>query len=194
MRPVFRAIPMVGAVALLPPVLAACSGPATCASNTNVNVNGKNVTFTTNSTTMSDLSSSGVTVSAISPASKQSSGKYQFPITGGKVNNSSLSGSINLSGGLKFSAGGHSESFTNPVIDSQTGVVSATFQGHSVQLFQVALSSATKQYSSLQINASGITTTLSTAAALTLDNGLTVTAFHAGSQIGNFSSDITYTC
>jgi hypothetical protein len=174
--------------------LGACSSSSSCAANTNVKVNGKQTVLTLNSSIANALSTAGITTSAGSPASQASGGGIQFPITGGNVNNSTLVGTINHSGSVKFSGpGGRSLTFSNPVINS-AGVLSATYNGATVNLLQIGLSSASKSTSSKQVSASGVTATLAQAGALALNNGLVVSTFSPGAQIGTLSTTVTYSC
>lgn len=178
----------------MPVVLFGCSsGPATCAANTNVNVTGGTLTYTANA---NELSSLGVKVSAISPASKTSNGGFHLPISSGTtVNNSSVAGTINTKGGIKFTGPtGHSLSLTNFSVNTKTGQVTAQANGTTTHFLQLHLSTATKSSSSSQINLSGVTTTLSSAGAVVFDRGLAITTFTPAVQLGTFTAGVTYSC
>ena len=191
MHVVRRGAFLLSGILVLPFVLVSCSsGAATCAANTNVKVTGGTISKTPGPIGPAQ----GVTVSAVSPATTDSSGLH-LPITGGNVNNSSLIGTINTNGGIKYAGpGGRSISFTNFSINTQNGLVSASANGQSVQFLQVMLSTASKSTSSNQVNVSGLASTLASAGALILNRDLAVTTFNPGVQFGTFTGGIKYSC
>ncbi len=190
---IHRAGVVLGTALTLPVGLVACSsGAATCAANTNVTVNGGTITYTPQT---SALQGAGVTTSAVSPATSSSNGGFHLPISGGSVNNASLAGTINTNGGIKFSGpAGRSVSLTHFAINTQNGVVTTQVNGHSVQLLQVTLSTASKSTSSNQANVSGLASTLARAGAVALNQDLAIAAFTPGVQLGTFTGGITYSC
>jgi hypothetical protein len=177
---------------VVPVVFASCtSGAATCAANTNVTVSGGTVSYTPQTSALQSL---GVTTSAVSPATS-SNGAFHLPISGGSVNNSSLSGTIKTNGGIKFSGpGGRSVSLTDFSINTQSGLVSANANGQAVQFLQVRLSTASKSTSSNQANLSGVTSTLASTGAVVLNRDLAITTFTPGYQLGTFTAGVTYSC
>jgi hypothetical protein len=175
-------------------VLGACSsGPATCSTNTNVNVTGGTLTYSPHT---SQLSTLGVTVAPVSPATSASDGAIHLPIASGTtVNNSSYEGTINTSGGIKFTdSNGHSLSVTHLSINTRTGQASAQLNGVTTHFLRVILTSATKSTTSSQVNVSGIASTVSSAGAVVFNSDLGVTTFTTGIQLGTFTAGVTYSC
>lgn len=174
----------------------AWSGPAgaasSCASNSTVKVTGGTISFTSQVTGLKSL---GVSVSKVSPAKSGSNGAVQFPISGGSVNNSSASGSINTNGGLKFTdTDGRSVSLTNFSVNTRNGLVTASANGTSVQLLKVNLSTASTSSSKNQVNVSGLVSTLASAGAVALNHDLAITKFTPSYRLGTFTGGIKYSC
>jgi len=186
-----RGAVLLSGILVLPFVLVSCSsGAATCAANTNVKVTGGTISKAPGPIGPAQ----GLTVSAVSPATTDSNGLH-LPITGGNVNNSSLIGTINTNGGIKYAGpGGRSLTLTNWSINTQNGFVSALANGQSVQILQVAVSTASKSTSSNQVNVSGLASTLASSGALILNRDLAITTYTPGTPFGTFTGGIKYSC
>ena len=156
-----------------------------------ITVTGKNTILVLDASTAQALKNAGVAVSPVSPATTASSGGITFPITGGTLTQASLKGTITHSGGLKFTHSGKSATATNFVLNTTTGVLSATVYGKQVPLLAVNLSKMARTTSGSEIVATGITSTIETSAAVLLDAKLVVKVFTKGLPIGALSVYVT---
>ena len=130
------------------------------------------------------LTSLGVAVAPISPATAGSKG-VTFPITGGKVNSKTLAGNLKHSGGLRFSAGStivDLKDFTIN-IDSKPDLV-ATVGDARVSILTLDLSKLKNNSSGKNIRLSGVKGSLTKAAADALNAAFGVTAFKKGLVLG----------
>ncbi len=74
------------------------------------------------------LTDNGVEVAPVDPAAPDGDG-IGFPITGGMVDSESLAGTIEHSGGRRFSAGGTNLEVTEFVVDTEAGTLTARRRG-----------------------------------------------------------------
>ena len=154
-------------------------------------VSGKNTVLVLASATAQALKAASVQVSPVAPATTTSAGGISFPITGGTVTKAGLKGKVTHSGGLKFTHAGKSVTATNPVLNTTLGTLSATVNGKRVPLLAVDLAKMARTTSGSEIIASGITSTINTAAALLLDAKLVVKVFTKGLPIGALTVYVT---
>ena len=167
------------------------ASPSVSATAQTITVTGKNTILVLTASTAQALKNAGVVVSPASPATTASSGGISFPITGGTLTQAGLKGTINHSGGLTFTHSGKTVTATDFVLNTTTGVLSATVHGKKVSLLAVSLSTMARTTSGSEIVASGITSTIETSAAVLLDAGLVVKVFTKGLPIGALTVYIT---
>ncbi len=116
-----------------PPRATASPAPAGGATE---QLSGGETTLRLDSTTQRVLDLAGIKLSPIGDATV-SNGRFVFPISGGKLATSPLSGTIQHSGGLRFSAAGHSVDARDLTVDPTSGVVTAVVQGQRVPLLSL---------------------------------------------------------
>ena len=167
-----------------------------------ITVTGKNTDLMLDASTVQALKNAGVQVSPVSPAtvtsagavvpaSASSSGAFSFPITSGTLTQAGLQGQITHSGGLKFTHSGKTVTATDFVLSTTRGVLSATVNGKSVPLLAVSLAKMIRTPFGGEIVASGITSTITTSAAVLLDARLIVKVFSKGLPVGALTVYIT---
>ena len=162
------------------------------ASAQTITVTGKNTVLVLDASTAQALKNAGVQVSAVAPATAASSGGISFPITGGTLTQTGLKGTINHSGGLSFTHSGKTVTATNFVLNTTQGTLSATVSGKQVPLLAVSLDSKmARTTSGSETVATGITSTINTAAAVLLDAKLVVKVFTPGLPIGALAVYVT---
>lgn len=115
-----------------PPAPRATASPATGGS-ANEQLSGGETTLRLDSTTRRVLDVAGIDISPIGDATRRN-GRFVFPISGGKLATSPLSGTIQHSGGLRFSAAGHSVDARDLTVDPTSDVVTAEVKGRRVPL------------------------------------------------------------
>ncbi len=167
------------------------ASPSVSATAQTITVTGKNTILVLTASTAQALKNAGVAVSPVSPATTASSGGISFPITGGTLTQAGLKGTISHSGGLKFTHSGKTATATNFVLNTTTGILSATVSGKQVPLLAVNLSKMARTTSGSEIVASGITSTIETSAAVLLDARLVVKVFTKGLPIGALTVYVT---
>ena len=169
------------------------ASPSGSASAQTITVTGKNTILVLDASTAQALKTAGVQVSAVAPATAASSGGISFPITGGTLTQAGLKGTISHSGGLSFTHSGKTVTATNFVLNTTQGILSATVSGKQVPLLAVNLSKMARTTSGSEIVATGITSTINTAAAVLLDAKLVVKVFTKGLPIGALTVYVTGT-
>ena len=169
------------------------ASPSGSASAQTITVTGKNTVLVLDASTAQALKTAGVQVSPVAPATAASSGGISFPITGGTLTQAGLKGTINHSGGLTFTHSGKTVTATNFVLNTTQGILSATVSGKQVPLLAVNLSKMARTTSGSEIVATGITSTINTAAAVLLDAKLVVKVFTKGLPIGALTVYVTGT-
>jgi len=137
------------------------------------------------------LTSLGISVAPVSPASAGSKG-VKFPITGGKVNSKTLAGHINHSGGLRFSKGSTVVDLTKFTIkiDKKPDLV-ATVGGSRVSILSLDLSELKNSSKGKKIKLSGVKAALTADAAAALNAAFATTAFTKGLALGTASVSAT---
>jgi hypothetical protein len=198
------------ALALAGAVAAGCSSAASSstpapnpmATAQTISVTGKNTDLMLDASTVQALKNVGVQISPVSPAtvtstgavvpgSATSSGAFSFPVTSGTLTQAGLKGQITHSGGLKFTHSGKTVTATHFVLSTTRGVLSATVNGKSIPLFAVSLAKMIRTPFGDEIVASGITSTITTSAAILLDARLAVKVFSKGLPAGALTAYIT---
>jgi hypothetical protein len=124
------------------------------------------------------LTSLGVAVAPIAPATVLPSGEISFPITGGRANTSTFAGSITHSGGISLTAGDTVVQLTDFTInvDGEPDLTAVLNGGDRVSILDLDLSGLTTDVTGRNITLGGVSADLSVAA--------------AGALSGAFSADI----
>jgi Htaa len=130
------------------------------------------------------LTSLGVTPGLAAPATANPDGSFAFPITGGKVDGSSLAGAISHSGGITLTKGTTVVTLKDFVIDSKRSVLTADVGGARADILALDLSKAAVAIDGRAVNVTGVPATLTQAAADALNGAFATTAFTAGLAIG----------
>ena len=166
------------------------SPTGTSTQNVTVTLTGKDTNLTLAPATVQALQAAAVQVAPVAPATAASGG-VKFPVTGGTLTQVSMRGTIDHSGGLKFTHAGKTATASNFVLNTNQGILSATVQGHHVPLLAVDLTHLVRTTSGSEIVASGITSTLVASAAVLLDGKLATTVFTKGLPIGSLTTYLT---
>ncbi len=136
------------------------------------------------------LSGAGVRVAPVAPARAG----VRFPITGGTLDSSTARGTINHSGGLRFSAGGKSltaRSFTVKL--GKRSTLSGRVGSSRVTLLTLNTSSAKITRDGLDTRIRGVRVSLTAAAAKALNATFSTTLFKRGLRLGTVSLTATPT-
>jgi hypothetical protein len=124
-----------------------------------------------------------ITVTAVAPATVHTT--WVFPVTGGHIVASTLAGTVEGTGGLIFSHGGHSERLTNFILNTSSRQLTAVLAGVRRAIFNLNLSFLTHATGSNGVLfGRDIELTLTAQAATTLNSVLNVSAFKAGEHFG----------
>ena len=163
----------------------ALAAPAPASNAAKVSIEGGNTALTLDKGTAGVLTKNGVKVAPLKHATA-SGLTFRFPITGGKVDATTLAGEIDHSGGIKFSAGKKSLSVQDFVIDTKAGVLTAKVTGTKtrVPLLKLNLKNAHIQKGKSQVVVSNVKATLTSEAAAALNKTFGVKLFKAGLTIG----------
>jgi hypothetical protein len=156
---------------------------ATTTAAATLTLTGEGTTLALDAGTAQVLTDNSIAVAPIDPATSGDDG-ITFPITGGAVEAESLAGTIDHSGGLRFSAGGTDLDLTDFVIDTSAGTLTATAGGAQVPILDVDLTGLERSDDMGTIVLEGITVALSADGAAALNDTFGVTLFTAGLAIG----------
>jgi hypothetical protein len=163
---------------------AATEVPATETANEEAaSLTGEETTLVLDPSTAEVLEQNDVAVEPIEPAMASGQG-IAFPITGGEVELESLAGTIDHSGGLRFSAGDAEVELTDFVVDTVAGTLTATAGDAELRVLRLDLDGLERSMDGDVIVASGIETSLTGDAAGALNDAFGVDLFEAGLPIG----------
>jgi hypothetical protein len=160
-------------------------------SSKELTLNGENTVLTLDEGVVSALQAKKVKVVPIEPAGPGGPAGVRFPITGGKVNSETLAGSIEHSGGLRFSIGRETLEVTDFVADTEAGVLSATAGAAEIPLLTLDFADLKKSTKGGSIVASGIGVALTPAAASAMNGILGVNFFEKGLALGELTVTAT---
>ena len=160
-------------------------------SSKELTLNGENTVLTLDAGVVSVLQAKKVKVVPIEPAGPGGPAGVRFPITGGKVNSETLAGSIEHSGGLRFSIGRKTLEVTDFVADTEAGVLSATAGAAEIPLLTLDFAGLKKSTKGGAIVASGIGVALTPAAASAMNGILGVNFFKKGLALGELTVTAT---
>jgi hypothetical protein len=154
-------------------------------------LNGENTVLTLDEGVVSVLQAKKVKVVPIEPAGPGGPAGVRFPITGGKVDSETLAGSIEHSGGLRFSIGRETLEVTDFVADTEARVLSATAGAAEIPLLTLDFAGLKKSTKGGAIVASGIGVALTPAAASAMNGILGVNFFKKGLALGELTVTAT---
>jgi hypothetical protein len=154
-------------------------------------LNGENTVLTLDEGVVSVLQAKKVKVVPIEPAGPGGPAGVRFPITGGKVDSETLAGSIEHSGGLRFSIGRETLEVTDFVADTEARVLSATAGAAEIPLLTLDFAGLKKSTKGGAIVASGIGVALTPAAASAMNGILGVNFFAKGLALGTLTVTAT---
>jgi hypothetical protein len=157
---------------------------ATTTAAATLTLTGEGTTLALDAGTAQVLTDNSIAVAPIDPATSGDDG-ITVPITGGSVEAESLAGTIDHSGGLRFSAGGTDLDLTDFVIDTSAGTLTATAGGAQVPILDVDLTGLERSDDMGTIVLEGITVALSADGAAALNDTFGVTLFTEGLAIGD---------
>jgi hypothetical protein len=158
---------------------------ATTAAPTELTLTGETTSLTLDPATAGVLQDNMVTVAPVDPATAAAGGAIAFPIAGGTLEAESLAGTIEHTGGLRFTAGGTTLEATDFVVDTAAGTLTATVDGARVPLLNVDLTGLQRSDEAGTIVLEGITTTLTAEASTALNDTFGVMLFEEGLAIGD---------
>lgn len=130
------------------------------------------------------LKQNQVSVEPIDPAAPEGDA-IAFPITGGEINPDNLAGTIDHSGGLRFSAGGTQVELTDFVVDTVEGTLTSTAAGAELPTLKLDLSGVQQSNEGGTIVLSNIPSTLTPQAAQALNDAFGVSLFEGGLAFGD---------
>ncbi len=150
-----------------------------------VHLDGGRTVLTVDRATLKVLTDNDVSVTPIRGASANGR-SFTFPITGGSVDAESLAGTIEHSGGLRFSEGGDRLGVQDFVIDTKEGVLTARVSGTKtrVPLLKLDLGSAHIDRGHGSVVISNVRASLTGEAADALNEAFDVSLFEKGLAIG----------
>jgi hypothetical protein len=155
------------------------------AADRQVHLDGGRTVLTVDRATLKVLTDNDVSVTPIRGASANGR-SFTFPITGGSVDAESLAGTIEHSGGLRFSEGGDRLGVQDFVIDTKEGVLTARVSGTKtrVPLLKLDLGSAHIDRGHGSVVISNVRASLTGEAADALNEAFDVSLFEKGLAIG----------
>ena len=143
--------------------------------------------------TASALTSLGVTVAPIGPATARPDGALSFPITSGTLQPAALTGSVAHSGGIALTAGDTRVELRKFVITlDDTPTLSAKVGGQRVDILTLDLAGAkVTEGDDGTLTVAGVTGRLTAGAAAALNDAFCVTAFTEGLVLGTATVQAT---
>jgi hypothetical protein len=153
-------------------------------------LNGQRTVLTLNEGVVAVLEQNKLKAAPVAPAAPDDAG-VQFPITGGSVNSETLAGSIEHSGGLRFSVGRETLEVTDFVADTESGNLIATAGAAELPILALDLTGVKKSTKGGAIVASGITASLTGYGAAAMNAILGVKIFKEGLALGELTVTAT---
>jgi hypothetical protein len=167
--------------------------PASAAGPAAVTATGGTTTLKLRGTISTLLDVADVSVKAVAPATKGSSG-LKFPISGGSIQPTTLRGSVDHLGALRFSHGGDSIVMRKlrMKVTVHGASMSASVAGKRITILRLSLANAIiANPAATTVRASNITATLSSQGAHVVNKEIRTSLFTAGLRIGTVSTKIT---
>ncbi|WP_214401317.1 HtaA domain-containing protein [Pseudonocardia lacus] len=150
-----------------------------------VDLQGGETTLKLDADTAALLADNGVSVAPTGDAHAKGA-KVGFPITGGSLDPATTAGTVEHSGGLRFSAGEVGLGVEDFVIDTTAGVLTARVSGTDTRVPLLALdaSQASVEGDEKGVTVRGVRATLTAEAAAALNETFGVSLFGEGVAIG----------
>ncbi len=168
--------------------LAACGSSSTSSTTTTTSAAGVAVVGTSTTVALTPETSEAlkhdeITVSAVAPATAHTT--WVFPVSSGHVVAATLSGTVEGTGGVKFSHDGRAVTLTSPIVDTSTKQLTALLAGQRRAIFELNLSFLTHATGTNgTLFGREIELILTSQAATTLNSALGVSTFKAGEHFG----------
>jgi hypothetical protein len=134
----------------------------------------------------------GYTLAAVKPA-KLTGLTTTFPVTGGKVNVTKLTGTLKQTGGISIAKGGTTIVIKNAVanLGTRTATATVTGKGKGFSAFKLGKPTGTTS-SAKKATITGYTVTLSKKAITYLDKTFKTTVFKKTNQLGTGTTKLTF--
>jgi hypothetical protein len=168
-------------------LLASCGS----SSDSKYEVTGKQTTLQLGADEARAMQVQGVTVAPVAPATSNPSGGFTFPVTGGDLD-ADYHGRVQHSGGLTFSANGKSLTFSDPVIDTQSGMLSAEVEGNLNTVLQLTSVKIDPGSDGSSVTVQGVASSLRSAFSLTVSGTLGINPFAPNQSLGPVVMELTY--
>jgi hypothetical protein len=184
-----RALAALFVIALLAvPVAGAAAKPGKSKQAGTVKVSRGATTLALDAGTAAALTSLGLTVAPIGPATASGAG-IAFPITTGRLNAKTYAGEIRHVGGLRIASASTHVDLNNPriVIDGAPHLTAQVGDGKRITIADLDLSGATITPTAKKLMVSGVGASLSDTAASALDAAFGTDALKGGTALGTAS-------
>ncbi|MGI9539856.1 MAG: hypothetical protein ACR2N6_06890 [Miltoncostaeaceae bacterium] len=176
-----------GAIAVAAAATAAlAAAPMGAAQDDTVKLAGGETRLHLDAGTAAALGGAGVNVAPIGPATARGT-RVTFPITGGAINPATAAGTINHSGGIRFSAGGTTVNLRNFIVNTNNAGLTAQVGGARARIIDLDTSKAKV----IRRGSGGVDTwvvrvdaNLSTTGARALNAAFNTKLFQRGTPIG----------
>lgn len=167
------------------------AAPASAAGPNDARATGGTMTLKLGGPTAGLLAVAGVSVKAIAPATKSSSG-LKFPISSGTIRPATLLGSISHRGAVRFSLDGKGIVLRSLRVTrtSKGASMSASVAGRRITILRLSLAKAIIKSTGASVTASNITATLSPQGARAINKEIGTSLFSAGLKVGTISATI----
>jgi hypothetical protein len=130
------------------------------------------------------MKNEGITVAPVHPSSVTGS-VLTLGIAGGKIDQDTFAGTLNHTGGLKFTRGNTTVTLTDLVLNTQTKQVTGAVNGNSLPIFDLNLASLKHAREPRHtVIGTSIFLAMTPEAANALNTGLGVTSFKSGQKFG----------
>lgn len=193
LRPVTRLLPL--ALVCVALTLGACGGvsgkggPSTLPTPSNpVTLTGGAAILALDPQTAGLLEDNGVTLTAVAPATLEQSA-IRFPITAGTIDGTSLGGTIDHHGGVRFSSDTASVVLRDLHVDTHARQVTAAAGAGRLPVFDLDQRTLSGSATGGRLNATGVVALLSPSASKALNTALKVSVFTPKLIIGDVSID-----
>ena len=193
LRPVTRVLPLALACAAL--TLGACGGvsgkggPSTLPTQANpVTLTGGAAILAIDPQTAGLLEDNGITLTAVAPATMQQSA-ISFPITTGRIDGTSLGGTIDHHGGIRFASDAASVVLRDLHVDTHARQVTAAAGAGRLPVFDLDQRTLSGLPVNGRLRATGVVALLSPRASHALNAALKVSVFTPKLIIGDVSID-----
>ena len=152
---------------------------------------GKRTDVVVNPAVSAAFKHAGITVTAVAPATGKTT--LVFPVSAGQIVVATLVGTVDHTGGLTFSHIGKSVTLTNFVVNTSTKQLTATVGGQSMPIFDLDLAALKRANGGHRtVVASNVKLTVTSQAAIALNNGLGVSTFKGGMNFGIAALTVAY--